>query len=162
MPRTLVVVRHAKSAWPDGVADNERPLAKRGRRDAPAAGHWLRESGVLPQVALVSSARRAVETAELIGAEFEAAPRRIVTAEAYNANSAQLLELVRTLPADADVAMVVGHNPGIEMLASLLAESGSGLGEFPTSALAVLEFDGDWDSVEAGSGRLVAFTIPRG
>jgi phosphohistidine phosphatase len=162
VPKTLVLVRHAKSAWPDGVPDHDRPLAKRGRRDAPAVGRWLTDNAVIPQVAIISSARRAIETTELITAELEPSPRRIVTDEAYGASSAELLELVRTLPGEADVAMLVGHNPGIETLARLLAERASALGEFPTSALAVLEFEPDWDSVEPGSGRLIAFAVPRG
>jgi phosphohistidine phosphatase len=162
VPKTLVLVRHAKSAWPDDVADVERPLAKRGRRDAPAVGRWVAENGVTPQVVVVSSALRAVQTAELITAELEPAPRRVVTDQAYNARPAELLELVRTLPAEPDVAMVVGHNPGIEALATQLAASDSGLGEFPTSAVCVLEFDGDWASIEPGAGQLIAFAIPRG
>jgi phosphohistidine phosphatase len=162
MPMTLVFVRHAKSAWPDGVADHDRPLAKRGRRDAPAVGRWLREQGVLPQVALVSSARRAVETADLISAELQPAPRQLISDEAYGASPTELIELVRTLPDESGVAMLVGHNPGIESAATLLAESSSGLGEFKTSALAVLEFDDGWDAVGLGSGRVVAFAVPRG
>jgi phosphohistidine phosphatase len=157
-----VLVRHAKSAWPDDVADHDRPLAKRGRRDAPAVGRWLQEHAVLPQLALVSSARRAVETADLISAELESAPRQIVADEAYGARTAELLELVRTLPTESDVALLVGHNPGIESLAALLTESASGLGEFRTSAVAVLGFGEDWDSVEPGTGRLMAFAVPRG
>ena len=157
-----MLVRHAKSAWPDDVADHERPLNKRGRRDAPAVGHWLGENAVLPQVALVSSARRAVETADLIIAELGSPVRQIVSDEAYNASTGQLLELVRLLPAEADAVMLVGHNPGIEALATQLVESGAKLGEFPTSALAALEFDGDWDSVEPGGGTLIAFAVPRG
>ena len=162
MPKTLVLVRHAKSAWPDDVADDERPLAKRGRRDAPAVGRWVAENGVTPQVVVVSSALRAVQTAELIAAELDPSPRRVVTDQAYNARPAELLELVRTLPAEADTAMLVGHNPGIESLATLLEESGSPLGEFPTSAVCVLGFEGGWDSVEPGTGRLITFAVPRG
>ncbi len=162
MPKTLVLVRHAKSAWPDGVPDHERPLAKRGRRDAPAVGRWLTDSAVIPQVAVVSSARRAVETAELISGELSGELRQLVADEAYGASPAELLELVHTLPAEADVAMLVGHNPSIEALARLLVESASELGEFPTSALAVLEFDAEWDLVGTGTGRLIGFAVPRG
>jgi phosphohistidine phosphatase len=162
VPKTLVLVRHAKSAWPDDVEDHERPLGKRGRRDAPAVGRWVAENGVTPEVVVASSALRAVETAELIIAELEPAPRRVVTDQAYNARPAELLELVRTLPADANTAMLVGHNPGIESMATLLEESGSPLGDFPTSAVCVLEFGGGWDSVEPGAGRLLAFAVPRG
>ena len=162
MPKTLVLVRHAKSAWPKDVADHDRPLAKRGRRDAPAVGRWLKEQAVLPQVALVSSARRAVETADLISSELEPAPRQIVTDEAYGASRAELLELVRTLPAESDVALLVGHNPGIESFAAMLTKRASESGEFRTSAVAVFEFEGDWDSVDERGGRLVAFAVPRG
>jgi phosphohistidine phosphatase len=162
VPKTLVLVRHAKSAWPDGVPDHDRPLAKRGRRDAPAVGRWLADNAVIPEVALVSSARRAVETAKLISAELSARPRQLVAEEAYGANPAELLDLVHALPAEADVAMLVGHNPGIESLGRLLGQSASGLGEFLTSALAVLEFADDWDLVEPGTGRLIAFAVPRG
>jgi phosphohistidine phosphatase len=162
VPKTLVLVRHAKSAWPDGVPDHDRPLAKRGRRDAPAVGRWLADNSVIPQVAVVSSARRAVQTAELITSDLGRAVRQLVTDEAYGASPAELIELVRTLPAETDVAMLVGHNPAIETLAALLAESANGLGEFPTSALAVLEFDADWELVAPGRGTLIAFAVPRG
>jgi phosphohistidine phosphatase len=162
VPKTLVLVRHAKSAWPDDVADHDRPLAKRGRRDAPAVGRWLQEHAVLPQLALVSSARRAVETADLISAELEPAPRQIIADEAYGASPAELLELVRALPAESDVALLVGHNPGIESLAAKLTKRAGELGAFRTCAVAVFEFEGDWDSVEAGGGRLVTFAVPRG
>lgn len=157
-----MLVRHAKSAWPDDVADDDRPLAKRGRRDAPVVGRWLQNQEVVPQVALVSSARRAVETADLISAELEPPPRHIVTEEAYGASPTELLELVRTLPDECVVALLVGHNPGIESVATLLAESTGGLGQFRTSALAVLEFDDGWDAVGPGTGRVVAFAVPRG
>jgi phosphohistidine phosphatase len=160
--KTLVLLRHAKSAWPDGVADHERPLAKRGRRDAPAVARWLRDNGVVPHGVLVSSARRAVETTDLIIAELKPKPRQIVADEAYGASPAELLELVHTLPAEVDVAMLVGHNPGIEVFATLLAKAASTMREFPTSAVAVLEFDEEWDSVEPGAGRLMAFAVPRG
>jgi phosphohistidine phosphatase len=162
VPKTLVLVRHAKSAWPDDVSDHERPLAKRGRRDAPAVGRWLVENDVSPQVLVASSALRAVETADLIAAELKPAPRRVMTDQAYDAHPAELLELVRTLPAEADTAALVGHNPGIQMLATLLADSDSGLGEFPTSAVCVLAFDGGWASTGPGTGRLIAFAVPRG
>jgi phosphohistidine phosphatase len=120
------------------------------------------ENSVTPQVMLVSSALRAVETADLITAELEPVPRRVVTDQAYNAPAEGLLELVRGLPAEAETVMLVGHNPAIETLATQLADSDSGLGEFPTSAVCVLEFDAGWDSIEPGTGRLVAFAVPRG
>src|SRR6266700_6314858 len=71
--RKLVLLRHAKSAWPD-VPDHERPLARRGRRDAPGAGAWLRRAGYLPDLVVCSTARRARETWQLAAAELGASP----------------------------------------------------------------------------------------
>jgi phosphohistidine phosphatase len=71
--RRLVLLRHAKSAWPD-VADHERPLARRGRRDAPVAGRWLRTAGRVPDRVVCSTARRARETWQLAAAELDASP----------------------------------------------------------------------------------------
>ncbi|HJU98672.1 MAG TPA: histidine phosphatase family protein [Jiangellaceae bacterium] len=162
MPRTLVLLRHAKSAWPDDVPDSERPLAKRGRRDAPAAGRWLQDRELVPEVALVSSARRAVETFELVAAELSARPRGTVTAAAYGASAGDLLDLVHGLADDVGSVLLVGHNPGIGRLASVLDEAGQPVREFPTSALAVFDVDGDWSAVDPGTARLVAFAVPRG
>jgi len=162
VPRTLVLLRHAKSAWPDDVADSERPLAKRGRRDAPAAGRWLRERELAPEVALVSSARRAVETFELMAAELTNRPLVTVTDAAYGASVGDLLDLVRGLAADVVSALVVGHNPGIGRLADVLDEGEESTREFPTSALAVFDVDGSWSEVDPGTVRLVAFAVPRG
>ncbi|HET6729423.1 MAG TPA: histidine phosphatase family protein [Jiangellaceae bacterium] len=162
MPKTLILLRHAKSAWPDGVADSQRPLAKRGRRDAPAAGRWLRERDLAPEIALVSSARRAVETFELVAAELPVRPRETVTDAGYGASVGDLLDLVRGLTDDVVSALVVGHNPGIGRLADILDESERSTGAFPTSALAVFDVGGHWAGVDPGAARLVAFAVPRG
>src|SRR6266508_2923118 len=68
--RTLLVLRHAKSDWPDGVPDAERPLAGRGRREAPLVGRWLRESGHIPDLVVCSPALRARQTWELVAGEL--------------------------------------------------------------------------------------------
>jgi phosphohistidine phosphatase len=159
--KTLMLLRHAKSAQRDDVPDRERPLAGRGRRDAPAAGRWLRENDLDPQVALVSSARRAVETFELVAGELATRPRDVVTSDAYDAGAGELLELVRGLPQDVDSALVVGHNPAIETLAALLDEQDRPP-DFPTSAVAVFELATAWADIEPGTARLTAFAVPRG
>jgi phosphohistidine phosphatase len=159
--KTLMLLRHAKSAQRDDVPDRERPLAGRGRRDAPAAGRWLRENDFDPQVALVSSARRAVETFELVAGELAKRPRDVVTSDAYAAGAGELLELVRGLPQDVDSALVVGHNPAIETLAALLDEQDRPR-DFPTSAVAVFELATAWADIEPGTARLTAFAVPRG
>lgn len=162
MAKTLVLLRHAKSAWPDGVADHDRPLTGRGRRDAPAAGRWLAARALSPQLAVVSSAQRAVETWALVAGELSSRPREVVSDDAYAAGAGDLLDLVRALPSDADSALLVGHNPGIGSLVGLLDQAEPNHGEFPTSAVAVFEFDGTWAEVNPGSGRLVTYDVPRG
>jgi phosphohistidine phosphatase len=162
MAKTLVVLRHAKSAWPDGVADHDRPLSDRGRRDAPAAGRWLREQGLGLQLAVVSSARRARETFELVAAELEPAPKPLITDAIYGASTGDLLDTVRELPAELRTAMLVGHNPGIGMLAALLDDRTRGALEFKTSAVAVYDVGPTWPEVNPGSARLLASAVPRG
>ena len=160
--KTLVLLRHAKSAWPDGVADHERPLAGRGRRDAPAVGRWLRDHELTPQVALVSSARRTVETFVLVSAELPVAPQDTVTDAAYAAGAGELLDLLRGLPEDVESALLIGHNPGIGTLVGLLDDSEGPRLAFPTSALAVFEVGTSWADLDPSTAQLSAFAVPRG
>jgi phosphohistidine phosphatase len=161
--RTLTLLRHAKSDWPD-VPDRDRPLAKRGRRDAPVIGRWLREHGYLPDVVVCSIARRTRQTWDLVSAELGGSPSVRFEPRAYAASALTLLYLVRELPAQAASALLIGHNPGIAELASSLASAGGG-GEpralrFPTAAVAVFEFAGDWAALEPGHARLADVTTP--
>ena len=95
--RKLVLVRHAKSAWPD-VPDHERPLARRGQRNAPAMGRWLRTAGHLPDRVLCSTARRARETWQLMQSGLQATPRATFDDGVYEASAGRLLELIRQAP----------------------------------------------------------------
>jgi phosphohistidine phosphatase len=176
--RRLVLVRHAKSAWPEGVPDHDRPLGARGRRDAPAAGRWLRQADCVPDRVLCSTARRARETWEL--AERELGARAPVTFERgiYEASAAGLLDLIRRLPPGAETVAVVGHDPAIPDLALALTASGVHPGnttggstlvaaldrireKFPTAAVAVLEVRGPWSGLSAGHSALLDFVTPR-
>jgi phosphohistidine phosphatase len=177
----LLLLRHAKSAWPD-VPDHERPLAKRGRRDAPAVGRWLSQSGYLPSLVLCSTARRARETWQLAQAEIDStAPARFEKG-VYQATAARLLELVRQTPPGVAALLVVGHDPAISQLALMLAGevapppwNGASAGhlerpdplqrmqvKFPTAAVAVLEFTGmTWPQLGPGQATLLEFMTPR-
>jgi phosphohistidine phosphatase len=169
--RKVVLFRHAKSAWPD-VPDHERPLANRGRRAAPAAGRWLAGAGIVPDVVLCSTARRASETWELAGQALgRPAPVRL-EAGVYQASATTLLELLRHLPAAARTVIVVGHDPALPDLAIELAGRPDAAGmppasidrlraKFPTAAIAVLEFTGSWPALRAGRAHLTAFVTPR-
>ncbi len=169
MTRTLVLLRHAKSAWPDGVDDHDRPLAARGRRDAPAVGRWLRDAGFRPEVAVVSSALRTRQTFDLLAAELPEPPKQRISDEVYRAGAGDLLDIVRSLEPGLTRALVVAHNPGIGSLANVLDDESSAVEgrdrmriSFPTSALAVFEVHSAWSDVDPGAATLTAFAAPRG
>lgn len=176
--RKLVLLRHAKSAWPD-LPDHERPLAGRGRRDAPVMGRWLRAAGLVPDRVLCSTARRARETWELAQPGLETAPPVSFEDRVYEASAAELLDLARDAPPKVKTLLIVGHAPGIPELALMLAgaamPAGSGgaggdvpeairdrvRAKFPTAAVAVLELTGPWDHLGPGAARLTSFVTPR-
>lgn len=168
MARTLVLIRHAKAVHPDDRDDHGRTLADQGRRDAPVIGRWLRDQAVPVQLAVVSTARRTAETFRLLAAELPGAPSPVMSDDVYYGSAGDLLEIVRALPAETSSAAIVGHNPGIGMLASSL-DDGTSLIEavrmrtgFPTSSVAVFTVDGDWATVDPGGARLVGYTVARG
>jgi len=161
--RRLLLVRHAKAAQ-DGATDSERPLTEGGARHAEEVGAWLTERDLRPDHALVSSARRAVETWEALvrGGGWDVEPG--VDRALYTAEPETALDLVREV-GDAPTLALVGHNPTIASLAQLLddgegdADAGTELAAsgFRPGAVAVLELDGEWSDLAWGSARLVAF-----
>ncbi|MFB7589994.1 histidine phosphatase family protein [Streptomyces sp. NPDC056169] len=166
--RRLVVLRHAKSAWPEGVPDRDRPLGPRGLRDAPAAGRFLAETGEQPDLVLCSPARRARDTWELAAAELDGPPPTRHDPRLYGADAEELLDVLHAVPDEAGTVLLVGHNPGLEDLVLLLAAHGAGDAldrvrtKFPTSATAVLTWHGTWQDLRPGSALLTHLEIPRG
>lgn len=136
-PRTLVLVRHAKSDWSGEHADLDRPLAPRGRRQATEAGRWLAAHGPRLDLAVVSPATRARATWDLVAAELAAPPPVRVEAAAYTFDGDDLLDVVRGLEGPGAVALV-GHNPALEELLELLTGE---VRRMPTSCLAVVDLD---------------------
>lgn len=167
--RTLVVMRHAKSDWPMGTPDRERPLGTRGRSDAVRAGHWLAEQDFACDLAVVSPALRTTQTWNLVAGGLANRPPVEQPEALYGARWSQMLELAREIDDVHQVAALVGHNPGTGMLVSALAgpesdphaESMVQL-RYPTLGTAVLEFSGSWSQIEAGEGILRQFVVPRG
>ncbi len=180
--RELVLVRHAKSAWPD-LPDRDRPLAPRGRRQAPLVGKWLRAGGRLPDLVLCSTARRARETWQLMAVEL-GAPVHVTHDEwIYGADAASLLDLIRQVPEEVQTLLLVGHAPGIPDLTLLLAgdrraasagnsadnsadnSAGDAMqrasGKFPTAGVAVMAIAGSWSALEPGRAQLTDFKVPR-
>ncbi|MFR0354059.1 SixA phosphatase family protein [Streptomyces sediminimaris] len=167
--RRLVVLRHAKSAWPEGVADHERPLARRGLRDAPAAGRALAEADCLPDLALCSTAVRAHQTWELASAQWGSPPPVRHDPRLYGAGAREVLSVVHEVSAEVETLLLVGHNPGLEEL--VLALAGDDLDDalqrvrtkFPTSAIAVLAWHGPaWGALLPGTALLTGTLVPRG
>jgi phosphohistidine phosphatase len=157
--RRLVLLRHAKSDWPD-VADHDRPLARRGRRDAPAVGRWLGENGFGPDAVVCSTALRARETWELaagglLAAVPGAAPVLRYEPRVYEASVLGLLMLVREFSPEWRTALIVGHNPG------LADPPPDPPPAFPTAAVAVLDLRRSWAEAGPGEARLVCFRTPR-
>jgi phosphohistidine phosphatase len=156
--RRLVIIRHAKSARPFDVPDQRRPLADRGRREAPTIGRWLQEH--LDQLDLVvcSPAARARETWELAAAEMPHAPRVVYDERLYAASAEDLLEVVQQLPDDASAAALVAHNPGLEELVAVLTGKYRAL---KTSGVAVVSWSGSWPDAAPGYASLEEHTKPQ-
>lgn len=166
VPRRIVLLRHAKADWPQ-VADHDRPLAERGRRDAPVAGRWLAGAGLHPELTLCSTAARCRETWKLFAPELPQRPRTVYDERLYEATLGDLIALVNGVSDEVRDLMLVGHNPGVHALADALSGTAEDTAHermnrsgFPTSAMAVLSLTGDWKSVEHGSAHLVAYWTP--
>jgi phosphohistidine phosphatase len=140
---TLILLRHGKSDWSGGQADELRPLSKRGRRQAPEAGRWLATNVERLDVAVVSPAERTRSTWMLASAELAAPPPTRFDERVYGATASELLAVLRELDEDESTAILVGHNPGLEDLASTLTGRSVPM---PTSALAVMNLDGPWST----------------
>jgi phosphohistidine phosphatase len=163
--RRLYLLRHAKSSWKEpGIPDHDRPLAPRGKRAAKAMAEHVREQGVRPDLVLCSTATRARQTFERV--EPLGAREVHIERELYGADAATLLARLRDVPGSVGSVMMIGHNPGLEDLALVLARPAPGRDElatkFPTGALATLAFkDREWASLERGTAELVDFVRPR-
>jgi phosphohistidine phosphatase len=166
--KTILLLRHAKSSRdnPD-IADFDRPLSGRGRRDAPRVGEWMRKEGLQPDLVLCSAALRARETWEAAGAKLGGTAPVLFERALYMAGPTALLNRLRRLPDKVRSVLLVGHNPGLETLAlALAAADGSPEVErmrakFPTAALARLDLPLDrWHSLGPGAGRLTLFAAP--
>lgn len=165
---TLSLFRHAKSAWDQpNLGDFDRVLAPRGENAAPRMGRYMAKNDLEPEIILCSTAQRARQTLELALPEFRSEPEVRYSDALYHAGPQQMFELVRKLPDTCGHSMLVGHNPGMHALAFELSGGGDetalhGLAtKFPTAGLAVIDFDGGWESVLPGDGRLRRFMVPR-
>ncbi|HZH50888.1 MAG TPA: histidine phosphatase family protein [Microvirga sp.] len=163
----LLLLRHAKAAWPPGVHDAERPLAKRGREAAVRMAHYLKDEELVPDLVLVSPARRTLETWELVRPVLgDVEARR--DGRIYEAPVSRLLAVLREVGPEVRTLLMIGHNPGFEDLAALLIDDGEQddillmRQKYPTAGLAVIDFPVDgWHEVGRKLGRLERFTTPK-
>ena len=144
---TLILLRHAKSDWSGNEGDHDRPLANRGRRQAPDAGRWLAANIDAIDLAVVSTAKRARTTWDLVAGELKQPPKARYDDDAYAASVGELLSIVRHLDEASRTVALIGHNPGIEDLVETLTGDSVPM---PTSAIAVIGLTTTWD----GAGRV--------
>ncbi len=168
MMRRLILLRHAKSDWPPGMVDHDRPLATRGRRAAPLLGRWLIANGYVPDRVIVSTAERTRETWALARSGLIQLPPGEPETRIYEAPAWQLLNVIRETTDDVATLLLVGHNTGIEDLAAGLIAAGPEdqrrrlSRKYPTGGLAVIDCTAhSWRDVAAGIGTLLAFVVPR-
>lgn len=158
---TLAVLRHAKAVHEAGIDDEDRALTKRGRRDAAAAGGWLREVNVIPDLVLCSTAIRTRQTWEQVSAALGPAGERAeVSFESrlYYSGGAGLADIVREIGEEAGTVLLVGHNPASHQL--VLDLTGEREPAFPTAALAVIALPGAWCDAAPGTGALDQLWTP--
>ena len=159
--KTLLVLRHAKSSWNDpALADHERPLNKRGRRDAPRMGELVRECGLIPDVVISSDAVRARLTAEAVAEAARYAGEILLDPRLYMACPADILSLLPVMPQNAETVMIVGHNPGLEKLVEQLTGERQDL---PTATLAQIRLPIDqWRDLKLSTrGTLLGYWRPK-
>lgn len=168
LTRRLMLLRHAKTerAAP-GERDRDRKLTARGRSDAPLIAAYMARHGLIPDLAMISPARRAQETWTLIAAALGKAPRVVNDDRIYNAGTPGLIALIGET-ATARSMLIVGHNPGLHDVAVRLVSSGEATARerlteaLPTAGLVVIDFAfDDWPRVLRQGGRLEHFITPR-
>lgn len=160
--KQILLLRHAKSSWDDSsLKDFDRPLADRGRRDAPRMGRFLKQAGYLPDAVIASPAARAKETTLLV-AEAAGIGEDVITwnDDLYYGSYADCREAILETPASAGRVMLVGHNPKMEDLAGLLC--GDASIRMPTAALVCFEHPANrWEQLLGGAAQLKWMMIPK-
>jgi phosphohistidine phosphatase len=170
--RTLILVRHSKAEHVPGKSDHVRGLTQRGRGDARAIGGWLSDPSraIVLDLVLCSTAKRARQTLDGICAGGASDKETRFDERVYDASAASLLDLLREVPDSAKTVLMIGHAPGIPVLATALAHDEYGSADaldrlsagFHTSGLAVLGFEGPWAALAPETAYLHDFVVPRG
>ena len=167
LKRELFILRHAKSDWDSGApTDFERPLNKRGTKDAPLMGRWMKERGLLPDWIVASPAKRAEETVKAVVKALGFAKKQIHWEQrVYEASVRDLSEVLAAVPKKAERVMLVGHNPGLEELVAYLAHRDElpdpPFGFLKTATLVQLWMPEEWARLRPGCAQLVQIMTPK-
>lgn len=160
--KRLILVRHAKSSWdhPD-LTDIERPINKRGKRDAPFMAELLKKLNIMPDVIYSSPAVRALSTAEIFSDTLGYAKQKIIINEnIYDAGLKELSILINGISDEYNTVFLFGHNPGLTYFANHLGNQF--IDNMPTCSIAAFEFGLDkWENVERGTGNISLFEFPK-
>lgn len=157
--RELLLLRHGKSDWPPGVPDFDRPLARRGKRNAVRIGAYLCENNRVPDRIVTSPAMRAADTARRVAKAIHLDPSAVAEEpRLYHAEVRTILEIVRRLPDTVTRVILVGHNPGME---NLVGEMTGRPEPLPTAALAIVEHHGPWREFAPDRATIAALIHPR-
>ena len=160
--KTLYLVRHAKSSWKDeSLKDFDRPLNKRGQRDAPFMGEKLKEQKIKPDVIIASPAKRAKLTAKVLAKKIGFDADEIKwKKKIYDAFTEDLLEIIRGQKSEIDSLMIVGHNPELTSLSNYLTDFR--IYNIPTTGISCIRFYCDtWEEIQPKSGEQVFFDYPK-
>ena len=165
--RTVILLRHGKSSWSDStLADIDRPLAPRGERASRRIAKYIRRKRIRPTLVLCSPSLRTRQTLEAIEPSLGKGYSIELVPQLYAASERELLEQLQALPESVSSVMLIGHNPGLQNLALVLASRGADLPQleekFPTGVLATLVVHSEsWAGLSPGDAELVDYVVPR-
>jgi phosphohistidine phosphatase len=160
--KTLLLLRHAKSSWKKvGLPDHERPLNKRGKKEAPLVGKYLLANNLVPDQILSSTARRAHDTAQAVAETSGFDGEVELYQDLYMSDTPNYIDILRCMPDQANRVLVVGHNPDVEDLLALLTDVRE---HMAPATLAVIDLHiSSWQELnEATDGKLQNLWTPRG
>jgi len=166
MARELLIVRHAKSEWAEShQTDFERPIKKRGQKDAHQMGAFLRKEGLIPDYILSSTAKRAMETAKILAKSMDLSTKDIsFDASLYLCEPHSMVQILENISSMAQRPMVVGHNPCLNYLVQYLSQEQIGPREdgkiMTTTAVAHFEMPNHWCPLAPHCGHLLHLWRP--
>ncbi len=160
--KTLYLIRHAKSSWENAdLTDFERPLNKRGLRDAPLMGKILSEKIECPQLIISSSAKRAISTANIIAEHFKYNRNQILKEKkVYQAVVSDLMQIIYSVPDNINYLMIFGHNPTFTQTVNYLSDKK--IENLPTCGFVQINFNfNSWNNLGSNTGQQILFEYPK-